>query len=59
MSFLDTLQDIVKGAAVGVATLTALPVFGAAGAITATGVAVGSAIGAGAALADRLIEDDD
>lgn len=59
MSFLDTLQDVVKGAAVGVAALTALPVFGAAGTITAAGVAVGSVIGAGAALADRLIKDDD
>ena len=41
MSFLDTLQDVVKGAALGVAALTALPVFGA-----------------GAALADKLTEDD-
>jgi len=59
MRFLDTIQDLVKGAAVGVAALTALPVFGAIGTISATGIAVGSIIGAGAALADRLAEDDD
>ncbi|MBL8445292.1 MAG: hypothetical protein JNK52_14685 [Zoogloeaceae bacterium] len=58
MSFLDTLQDLAKGAAVGVAVVTALPVFGAVGSITAAGVAVGSVIGAGAALADNLTEDD-
>ncbi|MBS0512912.1 MAG: hypothetical protein JSR42_17225 [Proteobacteria bacterium] len=58
MSFLDTLQDVVKGAALGVAALTALPVFGAVGTITTVGVAVGSVVGAGAALADKLTEDD-
>lgn len=54
MSFLDSLEKIAKGAAIGVATLTALPLFGAAGTITAAGVAVGSAVGAAAALADEV-----
>lgn len=58
MSFLKTLEDIVKGAAVGVAAVTALPIFGAIGAITATGVVVGSTVGAAAALADKLTKDD-
>lgn len=58
MSFIETLEDMVKGAAVGVAAVTALPIFGAIGAITATGVVVGSTVGAAAALADKLNQDD-
>ncbi len=59
MSFLDTLQNVAKGAAVGVAAMTALPVFGAVGTITAAGVVVGSIVGAGAALADNLTDEED
>ncbi|WP_233799700.1 hypothetical protein [Paraburkholderia sp. HP33-1] len=58
MSFLGTLENLAKGAATGVLVVTALPVFGAAGAITAVGVAVGSAVGAAAALLDDLKKDD-
>ena len=58
MSFIEALEDMVKGAAVGVAAVTALPIFGAIGAITATGVVVGSTVGAAAALADKLTQDD-
>lgn len=58
MSLIDTLENMVKGAAVGVATVTALPIFGAVGAITATGVIVGSTVGAAAALADEVKKDD-
>ena len=57
MSFLDTLESVVKGVALGIATVTALPVFGAAGTITAMGVAVGSTVGAVAAVADELTSD--
>jgi hypothetical protein len=42
MGFVTGLFKVVAGAAAGVAAVTALPVFGALGAITATGVAVGS-----------------
>lgn len=54
MEFINTLKNIATGAVAGVAVVTALPVFGAVGAITATGAAIGSAIGAAAALADSL-----
>ena len=57
MNFLDTLENMAKGALIGVAAVTALPIFGAAGAITATGLAVGSAVGAVAALVDKLKEE--
>lgn len=40
MSLIETLENRVKGAAVGVATVAALPIFGTVGAITATGVQV-------------------
>ena len=59
MSFLDTLESIAKGAASGVLVVTALPIFGPVGVITAAGVVVGSTVGAAAGLADKLQEDDD
>ncbi|MFX1739999.1 hypothetical protein PXJ20_32070 [Paraburkholderia sp. A1RI_3L] len=58
MSFLDTLENMAKGAAAGVAVLVALPVFGAVGTVTAAGIAVGSSVGAAAALIDDLKKDD-
>ena len=56
MSFIDTLKNIGTGtgAVAGVVVVTALPIFGAAGAITAVGTVVGSAVGAAAGLADSL-----
>ena len=54
MSFLSLLQKVVIGVPTGIAAVTVLPVFGAAGAITAAGVAVGSALGTAAAVADSL-----
>lgn len=54
MSFLGMLGKVVEGAAIGVATVTALPVFGAVGTITAAGVVVGTTIGAAAAIADEI-----
>jgi hypothetical protein len=56
LNLLNTFESIAKGAATGVAVVTALPIFGAAGVITATGVAVGSTIGAAAALLDKMNE---
>jgi len=46
MSWLGKIAKATAGVGVGVALVTALPVLGAAGAITATGTAVGSAGGA-------------
>jgi len=56
MGFVSGLGKVVAGAAVGVAAVTALPIFGAVGAITATGVVVGSLVGATAGVADEVIE---
>jgi hypothetical protein len=54
MNFLNTLEHVAKGATTGVVVLTALPVLGAAGTITATGALVGSILGAAAAILDSL-----
>lgn len=56
MSFVSGLIKVAKGAAVGVATVTALPIFGAVGTITATGILVGAAVGAIAGVADEVVE---
>lgn len=52
MNFIDALKNIATGASVGVLVVTALPFFGAAGAITATGTVFGSAVGGLAGLLD-------
>ena len=54
MSFTSLLKDIAVAIPAGIAVVTLAPVFGAAGAITAAGVAVGSALGTAAAIADSL-----
>ncbi len=54
MEFVNSLAKIATGAAAGVAVITALPIFGAVGTITATGAVVGALIGSGAGLADAL-----
>ena len=54
MSYLNTLTKIAKGAVVGVTAATALPIFGAVGTITATGVAIAATVGALAGLADGI-----
>ena len=46
MTFLGSLKNIVIGAPLGIIAVTALPIFGAVGAISATGIAVGSVVGA-------------
>ena len=55
MSFLGTLGKVVAGGVTG-AVVTALPVFGAMGAISATGILVGSAVGA-ATVVDATSEE--
>lgn len=54
MTFIGALKKIVLAAPVGVLAISALPVFGAVGTITAAGVAVGSVVGALCAIADEL-----
>lgn len=56
MGFVSGLLRVATGAAAGVAAVTALPIFGAAGAITAAGIAVGTAVGAAAGIADEIME---
>lgn len=56
MGFISGLLKITKGAAIGVATVTALPIFGAVGTITAVGIAVGAMVGAAAVVADEVME---
>ena len=54
MSMVRGLIKVAEGAVIGVAALTALPIFGAVGTITATGVAVGLIVGAFAGIIDEL-----
>jgi hypothetical protein len=57
MSYTNILINLAKGAGAGVLAITALPVFGAVGAITATGVVVGSLMGAAAGAADGFFNE--
>ena len=59
MSFVSGLINIVKGATAGVAVGVALPVFGAVGAISATGLAITSVAGAVLGAADSVEKDED
>lgn len=56
MSLVRGLAKAAAGAGAGVALITALPVFGAVGAITTVGLVVGSVLGATAAVADEVLE---
>jgi hypothetical protein len=56
MGIVSGLMKAAAGAGAGVALLTALPVFGAVGVITATGMAVGSVIGAAAGITEEVME---
>jgi len=58
MSYTDGLLKVAAGAGAGVLAITALPIFGAVGAITGTGLAVGSLLGAAAGVADELTSTD-
>ena len=57
MGFLGALTKVAIGAGIGVTAVTCLPVFGAVGAITTAGIAVGSIVGAGAGIADEIKEE--
>lgn len=54
MSLLRLMGDMAKGAAAGVVLVTALPIAGAVGTITAVGVTYASVIGAGVVAIDYL-----
>ncbi len=54
MSILNLLKNVVIGAPLGVVAVTVLPIFGAVGSITATGVAVGAVIGAVGGVVDSV-----
>jgi hypothetical protein len=56
MGFVRGLVKVAAGAAAGVTVVTALPIFGAVGAITAAGLVVGSVLGAAAGVADEVLE---
>ena len=58
MSYTNILLNIAKGAGAGVLAITALPLFGAVGAITATGVVVGSLIGGATGAADGFFNQE-
>ena len=52
MSFVDGLVTIAKGATAGVAVGVSLPVFGAVGSITTTGMIVTSLVGGALGVTD-------
>jgi hypothetical protein len=54
MKLVPLIRNVSLGASAGVALLTALPVFGAAGTITAAGAVVGSLVGGMAGWLDTL-----
>jgi hypothetical protein len=56
MKVVPLLRNVSLGASAGVALLTALPLFGAVGTITAAGAVVGSLIGGVAGVLDTLRE---
>ncbi len=56
MGMISGLMKAAAGAGAGVALLTALPIFGAVGAITVTGMALGSVLGAAAGITEEVIE---
>ena len=59
MNLVKTLYTVTAGAVAGVAVITALPVFGAVGAITATGLIVGSLGGGAAGAYDAFSEQEE
>jgi len=54
MTIVNILKNVVIGSAAGVATVVALPVFGAVGAISATGTVVASLAGAACGIYDSI-----
>ena len=58
MSYTNGLLKAAAGAGAGVLAITALPVFGAVGAITGAGMVVGTIGGALLGIADEIEEGD-
>jgi hypothetical protein len=56
MSMVNAIEDVTKGVLAGITLLTALPVFGVAGTITAAGIALGATLGATAVVIDKMNE---
>ena len=56
MGMISGLMKAAAGAGAGVALLTALPIFGAVGVITVTGMALGSVLGAAAGITEEVME---
>ena len=54
MGIVTALGRMAVGAAAGVALVTALPLFGAVGTVTALGLTVGSLIGAAGGVVDEV-----
>ncbi len=57
MSLQDTLEEAIENTVGVAALLTAAPIFGGIGVLTATGFAVSASIGTGVAMADNEEED--
>ena len=55
MKILPLIANVAKGAVLTVGAVTALPVLGAAGTITATGLTIASVLGGIAGAYDHLI----
>lgn len=56
MKLVPLIRNVSLGASAGVALLTALPVFGAVGTITAAGAVIGSVVGGMAGVLDAWRE---
>ena len=56
MKLVSLIKNVSLGASAGVALLTALPVFGAVGTLTAAGALIGSVVGGVAGALDTLRE---
>ena len=54
MKLVPLIRNVSLGASAGVALLTALPLFGAVGTITAAGAVVGSLVGGMAGVLDTM-----
>jgi hypothetical protein len=59
MGLVDMLKEAAAGVAVGLTVVTALPIFGAVGTVTAAGAAVGATIGAAAGAYDAVRKEED
>ncbi len=58
MGLVGLLANVAKGAAIGIATITALPIAGTVGTITATGATISSVVGGVAGAYDYVTEEN-